>query len=151
MCKCQLIDIFIWYCHMVIVLNKPCSFLLGFAFWVLGAYKLECWWAPLSFAFHTVAKLLCFWLCFCDAIVELHVTNENLFNSFLIVKWKCISNVIMHDFFNSCICSEGIYHIQLKSLELIFRFIHKLWPILITSIMYTRSQTTQIWWLANME
>jgi hypothetical protein len=86
--------------------------------------------------------------------------NENSFNDILTLKGKCILYGILHYFCKkekkrkSCICSGGIYHIELKSLKLnlgIFRFNHEYWTILIINMMYTRSQTTQIWWLANME
>ena len=47
---------------------------------------LEHSWAPLGFALHIVAKLLCFCLCFLDAIVELHAMDEKIFNNPLIEK-----------------------------------------------------------------
>jgi hypothetical protein len=47
-------------------------------------------WAPVSFALYMhyayVIVLSC--LCLLDAIVELHATDENMFNDFLIEKWK---------------------------------------------------------------
>ena len=45
---------------------------------------LEYSWAPLGFALHIVKKLLCFWLCLYDAIVELHAMDEKMFNDFII-------------------------------------------------------------------
>jgi len=40
--------------------------------------------APLSFALHIMAKLLCLCLCLFDAIIELHAMMKKMFNGFLI-------------------------------------------------------------------
>ena len=51
-------------------------------------------WVPLRFAFWTVAKLMCSCLCLFDAIIELHVMDESIFNEFLIRKRMWILHVI---------------------------------------------------------
>ena len=50
--------------------------------------------APLCFALWIMAKLLWSCLCLFDAIFELHVMNETIFNDFLIGKSKWILCVI---------------------------------------------------------
>ena len=63
-----------------------------FTHWILGvnepeAAGMECSWAPLSFAFQIVAKLICFCLCLLDAIVELHASIlEKILNGFFFGK-----------------------------------------------------------------
>ena len=47
---------------------------------------LECSWAPSSSVLHIMAKLLYFYLCLFDAIIELHAMDENMFNDSLIGK-----------------------------------------------------------------
>jgi hypothetical protein len=68
------------------------SILLGVCIWVLGSYKLEAHEALMgsrefcSMHYAYVIVLSC--LCLLDTIVELHATDENMFNDFLIEKWK---------------------------------------------------------------
>ena len=45
-------------------------------------------WDPLSFAFQIKAKLLCFYICLLDVIVELHPMDEECSMTLLFWKWK---------------------------------------------------------------
>ena len=55
--------------------------------WMLGFHELEALGmliGSLDFSLQIVALLLCFFLCFFDAIVELHAMDEEFLNDFLI-------------------------------------------------------------------
>ena len=55
--------------------------------WMLGFHELEALGmliGSLDFSLRIVALLLCFFLCFFDAIVELHAMDEEFLNDFLI-------------------------------------------------------------------
>ena len=64
------------------ILVMVCTRVLGFTNWRL----LEHSWGHLSFTLWIVAKLLYFYLCLLDAIVELHDVDEKMFIDFLIGK-----------------------------------------------------------------
>ena len=99
------------------VVLHPTPFPWGMAKGVLRTYTL---FTPAPLKGTGVLLLwlrLSFYLCFSDAIVELHAMDENLFNDFLIGKLKWISfKIIFCSWFISCICDDGIYHINLKRL-----------------------------------
>ena len=60
---------------------------------------------PLHVSLQIVANIICFCLCFFDAIIELQAMAENMFNDFIFGNWNWISYVIeeylIHDLYHA--------------------------------------------------